>query len=239
MKILLKAAPAAVFSLTLLGGAAFSDAGFALGASNKSELAVDTIRVNADILAADLAARDAATAGTVSADIPNDKSIVFTPGTGAPAALPAPVEPEVQEEKVLTAKSLAALVRAHGAPGELTAEERCLAGAVYFESKGESLEGQLAVARVVMARAKSGRFPSTLCGVVYQPSQFSFVRGGRMPRIDTGSQHWRNAVAISQIALDDSWKSPVEGALFFHARYVSPGWRLKRMGSVDNHVFYR
>jgi spore germination cell wall hydrolase CwlJ-like protein len=46
-------------------------------------------------------------------------------------------------------------------------------------------------------------------------------------------------VAISQIALDNSWKSPVEGALFFHARYVSPGWRLKRVGTIDNHVFYR
>lgn len=60
-----------------------------------------------------------------------------------------------------------------------------------------------------------------------------------MPRIDTGGAHWRNAVAISKIALDNSWKSPVEGALFFHARYVSPGWKLKRIGTVDNHVFYR
>jgi spore germination cell wall hydrolase CwlJ-like protein len=91
----------------------------------------------------------------------------------------------------------------------------------------------------VIARTQSGRFPSTICGVVYQPSQFSFVRGGRMPSINMGSRHWRNAVAISKIARDASWKSPVEGALFFHARHVSPGWRLKRMGAVDNHVFYR
>ncbi|NJP22432.1 MAG: cell wall hydrolase [Hydrococcus sp. CRU_1_1] len=99
----------------------------------------------------------------------------------------------------------------------------------YFESKGESLAGQLAVARVVIARSKSGRFPSTLCGVVYQKSQFSFVRGGGMPPISQASTHWRNAVAISKIALNDSWKSPVEGALFFHARHVSPGWRLTRI----------
>jgi Cell Wall Hydrolase len=240
MKFLLKAAPAAVFSLTLLGGTAYSDAGFAFGASNAGMLGADTIRVDADILTADQAARDAATVEPVSTSILRNGDIVFTPGTGNPAtASDAPQPAPEEEEKVLTASSLPAMVRAHGAPGELTAEERCLAGAVYFESKGESLEGQLAVARVVIARAKSGRFPSTLCGVVYQPSQFSFVRGGKMPRIDTGSQHWRNAVAISQIALDDGWKSPVEGALFFHARYVSPGWRLKRMGSIDNHVFYR
>jgi hypothetical protein len=239
MKFLLKAAPVAVFSLTLLGGAAFSDAGFALGANNKEALAADTIRVDADVLAADQTVRDAATVEPVATNTLRNGDIIFTPGTGVPTAAPAPEAAEQEREKRLTASSLAALVRAHGAPGELTAEERCLAGAVYFESKGESLDGQLAVARVVMARAKSGRFPSTLCGVVYQPSQFSFVRGGQMPRIDTGSRHWHNAVAISQIALDNSWKSPVEGALFFHARYVSPGWRLKRLGSIDNHVFYR
>ena len=60
-----------------------------------------------------------------------------------------------------------------------------------------------------------------------------------MPNIDKGSQNWRNAVAISKIAVNNAWKSPVEGALFFHAKYVSPGWRLARVGSVDNHIFYR
>ncbi len=239
MKFLFKAAPAAVFSLTLLGGAAFSDAGLAFGTGKEGALAADTISVDARILAADQAARDAATTEPVSANILSNGDIVFTPGTGVPPVAPLPEAVEEKEEKALTASSLAELVRAYGAPGSLTAEEQCLASAVYFESKGESLDGQLAVARVVMARARSGRFPSTLCGVVYQPSQFSFVRGGKMPRIDTGSRHWHNAVAISRIALDNSWKSPVEGALFFHARYVSPGWRLKRMGSIDNHIFYR
>ncbi len=60
-----------------------------------------------------------------------------------------------------------------------------------------------------------------------------------MPRINKGHQHWRNAVAISKIAMNDAWKSPVEGALFFHARYASPGWHLKRMATIDNHIFYR
>ncbi|WP_345940297.1 cell wall hydrolase [Sphingorhabdus sp. Alg239-R122] len=149
-------------------------------------------------------------------------------------------EPEVVEAApALRASSLRKLVNAYSMPGSLSKEMHCLAGAVYFESKGESLKGQLAVAKVVIARSESRRFPNSYCGVVFQRSQFSFVRGGRMPRINKGSRAWRNAVKIARIAHDDAWESPVEGALFFHARYVSPGWRLKRMATVDNHVFYR
>ncbi len=239
MKFLLKTAPAAVVSLTLLGGAAYSDAGFAFGASNGEKLSAQTISIDPTLIAADQAALTAATTGSVSVTNLQNGNVVFAPGTGSPAAESRVDTQVAEDDEGLNADSLAELVRAHGSPDELDTEARCLAGAVYFESKGESLEGQLAVARVVMARAKSGRFPTSLCGVVYQKSQFSFVRGGRMPRIDTGGLHWRNAVAISQIALNDSWKSPVEGALFFHARHVSPGWRLKRIGSIDNHIFYR
>lgn len=139
----------------------------------------------------------------------------------------------------LKAESLAQLVSMSDIPAEIDEETRCLAGAVYFESKGETLNGQLAVAKVVIARRDSGRFAGSLCGVVYQPSQFSFVRGGRMPTIPTASQDWKEAVAIAQIAMKDAWDSPVEGALFFHARHVSPGWRMQRLAAVDNHVFYR
>lgn len=139
----------------------------------------------------------------------------------------------------LKADSLAQLVSMHDIPAQMDEELRCLAGAVYFESKGETLNGQLAVAKVVIARRDSGRFASSLCGVVYQPSQFSFVRGGRMPAIPAASQDWKEAVAIAQIALNDTWESPVEGALFFHARHVSPGWRMQRLAAVDNHIFYR
>ena len=60
-----------------------------------------------------------------------------------------------------------------------------------------------------------------------------------MPYINKAGQQWKNAVAITQIAMDNSWKSNVEGALFFHAKYVSPGWKLRRIASVDNHIFYR
>ena len=56
-----------------------------------------------------------------------------------------------------------------------------MAGAIYFEAKGEPLSGQLAVAEVILNRAKSGRFPKAICSVVTQRGQFSFVRGGRIP----------------------------------------------------------
>jgi spore germination cell wall hydrolase CwlJ-like protein len=136
------------------------------------------------------------------------------------------------------ASSLAELVDEQP-QGELSSELNCLAGAIYFESKSEPLEGQLAVGRVVVARSKSGRYPGSYCGVVYQPSQFSFVRGNSMPGINKGSQDWREAVALARIADAGSWKSPVEGALSFHAARVSPGWRLARVARDGNHIFYR
>ena len=155
------------------------------------------------------------------------------PEVPAPTPIPATVATDAQ------ADSLAELVRMTVADsGSLDAEAKCLAGAVYHEAKGETLAGQLAVAKVVIARSQSRRFPGSLCGVVKQRGQFSFVRGGSIPT-PPDNRNWRNAVAISRIALADSWESPVEGALFFHAKRVSPGWRLTRMGAVDNHIFYR
>lgn len=118
-------------------------------------------------------------------------------------------------------------------------ELECLAGAIFFESKSESLQGQLAVGHVIANRASSGRFPSSYCGVVYQRSQFSFVRGGSMPYINKSSLQYRNAVAIAKIVDQELKPSPVGKALFFHARRVSPGWRLTRVSTLGNHVFYR
>ena len=138
------------------------------------------------------------------------------------------------------ADSLAALVRRHGASTTTDAQQECLAGAVYFESKGEPLDGQLAVARVIMNRAESGRFANTICGVVRQPGQFSFVRsGGSFPAIARDGANWRTAVAIAHIAMDDMWTAPAKTALYFHARRVSPSWRMTRLAAVGNHIFYR
>jgi spore germination cell wall hydrolase CwlJ-like protein len=138
-----------------------------------------------------------------------------------------------------SARSLGAMVAAYDSAPALDEEGKCLAGAVYFESKGESLAGQLAVARVVINRARSGRFAQSLCGVVYQPGQFSFVRGRSMPTINTGNREWQQAAAIARIAMDNNWNNPAEGALYFHARRVSPGWNRPRVATIDNHIFYR
>lgn len=235
-----RAASVVAISCTLASAVLTADAGFAFGNDQSTALAATAIVIDAAQITADQQQVDRLKNGEVTTKLGENGDIIFIPGNGSASA------PETgsnfaddDSNDSVSASSLTELVRMQDISEPLDSEERCLAGAIYFESKGESLAGQLAVARVVIARAQSGRFPKTLCGVVYQKSQFSFVRGGGMPPISTSSTHWRNAVAISRIALDNSWKSPVEGALFFHARHVSPGWRLTRIGSIDNHIFYR
>jgi len=156
----------------------------------------------------------------------------------APAGpAPAPTKRKVLEQPLRL--SLPALVRSYASGESPDREHECLAGAVYFESKGEPLQGQLAVAEVILNRAASGKFPTTICGVVTQKSQFSFVRGGRIPPIAKGSDAWRKAVAIAHIAKKELAEGGIGNAMFFHARYVSPQWRLTRVASIGNHIFYR
>ena len=149
-----------------------------------------------------------------------------------------PVAP-VAEAPARVSGDLAAMVAQLRSTEAGSRELECLAGAIYFESKSESLKGQLAVGHVIANRAASGRFPSSYCGVVYQRSQFSFVRGGSMPRIARSHMQWKNAVAIAKIVDQKLAPTPVSKALFFHARRVSPGWRLTRVATLGNHVFYR
>ena len=119
-------------------------------------------------------------------------------------------------------------------------ELECLATGIYFESKSEPLSGQLAVGQVIANRAQSGgRFPGTYCGVLFQRGQFSFVHGRSLPSVPRASRQWQTAVAVARIVDQDLHESSVGNALFFHARYVSPGWRMKRVASIGNHVFYR
>lgn len=158
------------------------------------------------------------------------------------AELNAPPAPESASDAVAADEidyaSLAAAVAAQ--PVEVDdAELNCLAIGVYYESKGEPLEGQLAVAEVILNRAQSNRFPRTVCGVLTQRGQFSFVRRGRLVQPPEHSRAWKTALAVARVARDDRWDSRVSDALFFHARYVSPGWRRARVGSVGNHIFYR
>ena len=154
---------------------------------------------------------------------------------------PLPQASDLTEEvtRQLDAASLGELVAGIPVSGEMSRDMRCLASAIYFEARGEPLLGQLAVGRVIVNRAASGRFPSSYCGVVYQRSQFSFVRKGSMPSINMSSRAWRKARAIAKIADESLWESPAKGALFFHAASVEPSWRLTRVGRVSSHVFYR
>jgi spore germination cell wall hydrolase CwlJ-like protein len=150
-------------------------------------------------------------------------------------------EPQAANARLADAGSLGELVAAMPEGGSLSREMECLAGAIYFESRGEPLAGQLAVGQVIVNRSESGVFPSDYCGVVYQPSQFSFVRGGTMPRIDRGSAAWHRATAIARIAHEGLWDSKAGDSLYFHARYVKPSWSRTKIAraTIDSHIFYR
>jgi N-acetylmuramoyl-L-alanine amidase len=136
---------------------------------------------------------------------------------------------------------LYALVDRYSAGAPLDAEANCIAVAVYHEARGETLEGQLAVARVIMNRAASGRYPGSWCGVVKQPWQFSFVRNGYMPGVNESSTAWRNALGITRIAINNAVPSLSNDVLWYHANYVAPSWgrRLTRVSQIGAHIFYR
>ncbi len=153
-----------------------------------------------------------------------------TPPSGAIAVRPA-----------VTQEGLWPLIWANLRGAALDEELNCVAVAIYHEARGEPFPGQLAVAEVIMNRAHSGRYPTTLCGVVKQPWQFSFVRNGRFPRLDPQSASWSYAQAIARIAqqrLADALPSDV---LWYHADYVAPGWgrRLSKVDKIGAHIFYR
>ena len=152
---------------------------------------------------------------------------------------PAPVPEISQALEPATFDSLDEAVAAQ----DLAAEDealRCLATTIYYESKGEPLAGQLAVAQVVLNRVKSGRFASDVCGVVKQRGQFSFVRAGVLPTIDAARPAYRTALGIAKVALADAWKnSPAPKALYFHARRVGAPARAIKVASIGNHVFFR
>lgn len=160
-------------------------------------------------------------------------TVVATPRS-AEIVQPIPAEQEDDTDFA----TLSAAVAAQDAPALLDSELNCLAVGVYYESKGEPLAGQLAVADVILNRAASGRFPRSVCSVIKQRGQFSFVRRGSLPTPPANAQ-WRKALAVAQVAQKDLWDSPVGEALYFHARYVNPGWKRPRVATVGNHIFYR
>ena len=160
--------------------------------------------------------------------------------------LPAPAAPSIATEAAWLRSGgwgLDALVQRFSAGAPLDEQAHCIAVAVYHEARGESLEGQLAVARVIMNRAASGKYPSSWCGTVKQPWQFSFVnpRSGYMPGVDEGSAAWRKAQGITRLAMANAVPSVPTDCLWYHADYVAPSWgrRLTRVEKIGAHIFYR
>ncbi|HEX8572950.1 MAG TPA: cell wall hydrolase [Allosphingosinicella sp.] len=154
---------------------------------------------------------------------------LVTPKPEAPAAAASP-----------QAGNLADLVLAYASAATADREQECLANAVYFEARSEPIEGQLAVAEVVMNRAASGRYPTDLCAVITQKAQFSFIQRGKFPRADRESAAWKKAVAIAIIARQKLAGNLPSGVLWYHATYVSPSWgkRLTKQTQIGLHIFY-
>jgi spore germination cell wall hydrolase CwlJ-like protein len=126
------------------------------------------------------------------------------------------------------------------------AQWRCLAEAIYFEARGQSLAGQIAVAEVVLNRVDSPDYPDSICGVIQQGAhrlnacQFSFECDGRPERI-TERKAWTLAGKIAQLMLEGRPRTLTGAATNYHAVSVSPRWarKLQKTRRIDDHVFYR
>jgi hypothetical protein len=172
-------------------------------------------------------------------------SAVTTPAS-APIAAPVSQDAAVAREAGILQQNgwpLYALVDKFAAGAPLTDEANCIAVAVYHEARGESLEGQMAVAKVIMNRAASGKYPSNWCGVVKQPWQFSFVnpRTGNMPGVDATSAAWNKALGVTRLAVANAVPGLSDDVLWYHADYVAPSWgrRLTKVNKIGAHIFYR
>lgn len=224
MTILQRAATIAAMTFALAGTLAHSAPGYA-----------ENLGTSIDRAAVSIAAS--------SAPAINTPTPVAVPALDAPTTVdtattfiqPLPVEPRhaIDEDYDSLADAIAAQDTS-----DLDAGERCLAGAIYFEARGEPLAGQLAVAHVIVNRSKSGRFPSDICSVIKQRGQFSFVRGGEIPTVRNMAAY-HTAAAIAKVAIDSAWDSPADKALYFNSAGRSPGGRLVRVAMIGNHVFYR
>lgn len=187
--------------------------------SNDRALALQDDSILAPMTPAAAGAASAALAATLPADIATETTIETAPAAEKPARL-------------------SQLVASVGSDVDVSAnaELHCLANAVYFEARGEPLDGQLAVAQAIINRVESGRYAKTICGVINQRGQFSFDRR----RTPTAGNDWRTAQAIARIAADDMWHDVTPRAISFHAARLSPGWKGKvRIAQIGNHVFYR
>ena len=115
----------------------------------------------------------------------------------------------------------------------------CLALAIYHEARGEPLHGQLMVAKVIVNRMESDRWPSDMCTVIKQHRQFSFVRKGKAPK-PRDKVAWAMSQALAAEILKDPSILPYTTADHFHTIDVHPVWRrrLYRIVRIGRHIFY-
>jgi hypothetical protein len=183
------------------------------------------------------------------------RAVALSSTTPAPADMTpveiaaAPVSPRLDRDGPLAWRSEADRLRYADlvTPDTTEKESRCLAEAIYFEARSEPAEGQAAVAQVVLNRAKSGLYPSSICGVVYQnrhrhlACQFTFACEGKSLRI-ADRESWASARRIAGAVLEGrTYLADVGAATHYHADYVRPNWarRLKKMDVIGRHIFYR
>lgn len=126
-------------------------------------------------------------------------------------------------------------------------EQKCLAEAVYFEARGESVKGQAAVAQVVLNRVRNPAYPNSICGVVYQNTnwrnrcQFSFACDGQKHRV-TEMPQWNVAKEVAKaVSAGQIWFASVGSATHYHATYVRPNWAstMVKVDKIGYHIFYR
>lgn len=129
------------------------------------------------------------------------------------------------------------------------AELNCLAENVYYESRGEPLEGQYAVAEVTMNRVASSLFPKSVCEVVHEKrwdvrrkrdvGAFSWTELDSLGQPHGGA--WQQALGVATAVYDGTHESSVPNALYYHAKYIKPSWAKpsRRVATIGSHVFYR
>ena len=129
---------------------------------------------------------------------------------------------------------------------KMNRELKCLSEALYFEARGEQVEGQIAVADVIINRKNSKRFPITICGVVSEGShkrnacQFSYNCDGKLELI-YDKKTYKRIVKLSSMILNGAFSDVTNGATFFHASEVSPSWskKFKKTRKIGRHIFYK
>ena len=127
-----------------------------------------------------------------------------------------------------------------------TSEMKCLAEAIYFEARGEAIEGQYAVGEVIINRVLSKDFPNSVCGVISEGAsrlnacQFSYNCDGKLETI-TEKKIYERILKLSKMLLEPSARFLTSGATFYHSKLVSPSWSKKfiKTNEIGNHVFYK